>query len=285
MGSIPTEWYRERRKPIRLDTLVDLVENAVPVHPADVHLDDIIIAVTGPIGSGKTTFIQTVAGGDVEGLNIGHMLSAGTTEVAGVKIPIPGTHSNLILVDTPGFDDNDMTDAEVLELVANWLEPIYRKKILLTALVYLHRITDVRYDASHKTSMKIFQKLTGPYAFDKIALVTTMWNDLHQEQMELGAYRENYLKTEIWSPMINKGSMTARFLMGNRETAVNVILDMIKKDDTKILLKLQHELVNQKKMLPSTSAGKVAFTFKQAMEWRIHQLKGLLDSSDSVNHR
>ncbi|PPQ69144.1 hypothetical protein CVT24_000010 [Panaeolus cyanescens] len=282
MGSIPTEPLGEKRKPIKLDALVDLVDAAVPVEPTDVQLDDIIIAVAGPTGAGKTTFIQTIAGRNVEGLNIGHTINTGTTEVAGVKIPIPGTHSNLILIDTPGFDDNKLSDAQTLEIIANWLQSIYRKKVLLTALIYLHRITDVRYDYGIETSMEIFQKLTGPHAFGKVALVTTMWNALSDGK--IGHTREGELKTKRWGSMTRKGTVVARFLMGNRDTAVQVIIDMVEKSDRTVLLKLQDELVNRKIRLPETSAGKVAFTLKEAAQWRLRQLRGALDSSGSVNH-
>ncbi|PPQ69143.1 hypothetical protein CVT24_000009 [Panaeolus cyanescens] len=265
-----SEQTGKRPEPVRLDTLVDLVNSAVAVSAEEVQLDDIIIAVMGPTGTGKTTFIQAAAGTNDVGLDVGHSLSAGTTGVRCVKIPIPGTHSNLVLVDTPGFDDPDKSDAEILEIIAKWLESTYRRQILLTGLVYLHRITDIRHDVGIQNTMNVFQRLAGPNAFERVALVTTMWNDLRDKQ--IGVEREEQLMNNHWRPMIIRKAMTGRFDSQSRDTAVKVIRDIAEKNNKTVLLQLQDELVNKKKSLPSTSAGKVAFTLEEAMKWRLRQL-------------
>ncbi|PPQ66136.1 hypothetical protein CVT24_000223 [Panaeolus cyanescens] len=260
-----------RPEPVRLDTLVDLVVNsAVAVAAEELQLDDIIIAVMGPTATGKTTFIQAAVGTNDVGLDVGHSLSAGTTGVRCVKIPIPNTHSNLVLVDTPGFDDPDKSDAEILEIIAKWLESTYRRQILLTGLVYLHRITDIRHDVGIQNTMNVFQRLVGPNAFERVALVTTMWNELRDKKF--GSEREEVLMNNHWRPMIIRKAMTGRFDSRNRDTAVKVIRDIVERNNKTVLLQLQDELVNKKKSLPSTSAGKVTFTLEEAMKWRLRQL-------------
>lgn len=44
------------------------------------------------------------------------------------------------LIDTPGFDDTNKKDVEVLRDIAGWLGVTYKKKILLSGLIYLHPI-------------------------------------------------------------------------------------------------------------------------------------------------
>lgn len=46
---------------------------------------------------------------------VGHDLESCTTKIGMVKV------HDIILVDTPGFDDTHMTDIEVLCLIADWL--------------------------------------------------------------------------------------------------------------------------------------------------------------------
>ncbi|PPQ69142.1 hypothetical protein CVT24_000008 [Panaeolus cyanescens] len=279
MSLVPNERSGEGRpEPVRLNTLVDLIVAAEPVHASEIQLDDIIIAVMGPTGVGKTTFIRAVAGEHIVGLDVGHSLSAGTTGIKCVKIPIPEAHSNLILVDTPGFDDPDKSDAEILETIATWLEKTYRKKILLSGLVYLHRITDVRHDAGLQTTMNIFQRLTGPGAYERVALVTSMWNDLLDTQ--IGLEREAQLMKTQWRTMIIRKATTGRFDSENRQSAVRVIRDIVEKDMKRVSLQLQHELVDKNKSLPSTSAGKVAFTLREAIAWRFTHLTGALKLDD-----
>jgi predicted GTPase len=46
---------------------------------------------------------------------VGHDLESCTMKIGMVKV------HDIILVDTPGFDDTHMTDIEVLCLIADWL--------------------------------------------------------------------------------------------------------------------------------------------------------------------
>ena len=52
------------------------------------------------------------------GAGIGHSLHSCTADIRAVRVP----GSNIILVDTPGFDDTEKSDTEVLKLIASWLE-------------------------------------------------------------------------------------------------------------------------------------------------------------------
>ena len=89
----------------------------------------------GPTGSGKSSvslfaystlystelkaiqFIGKVTGNDD---GVGHTLTSCTSEVKVTKCEDP-TLANIVLVDTPGFDDTRKTDLEILELISKWL--------------------------------------------------------------------------------------------------------------------------------------------------------------------
>ena len=54
---------------------------------------------------------------------VGNGLKSQTSQVQPYKIKI-GEHK-VILVDTPGFDDTNMSDTQVLGMIADWLQKTY----------------------------------------------------------------------------------------------------------------------------------------------------------------
>ena len=90
--------------------------------------------MVGPAGSGKSTvrklylkdllwiytlprqFIKLASGLEIA---VGHDLEP-CTEYFGIT-RIPGPHYDIVLVDTPGFDALDLSEANILESLSNWL--------------------------------------------------------------------------------------------------------------------------------------------------------------------
>ena len=59
------------------------------------------------------------------GRRTGSRLEPRTTEVCGARLlnhPVHG--DNLVFVDTPGFDDTNKSDLEILQVVSNWLQKV-----------------------------------------------------------------------------------------------------------------------------------------------------------------
>jgi GTPase Era involved in 16S rRNA processing len=48
-----------------------------------------------------------------------------TQAVRAVRIDIPGWKEKLVLVDTPGFDDTNRSNVDVLTMIAEWLNETY----------------------------------------------------------------------------------------------------------------------------------------------------------------
>ncbi|KAI5990810.1 hypothetical protein EDC04DRAFT_1365422 [Pisolithus marmoratus] len=78
---------------------------------------EIIIALMGPTGAGKSSFIANAMKREDEG--VGHDLNSCTSEIKVTKCEVEG--SNVVLVDTPGFDDTKKTDLDILKLISDWL--------------------------------------------------------------------------------------------------------------------------------------------------------------------
>ena len=47
-------------------------------------------------------------------------------------------------MDTPGFDDDRMSDPEVMEMIYNTIQTLYQGDKLVKGLIYLHEITQSR---------------------------------------------------------------------------------------------------------------------------------------------
>jgi len=76
-----------------------------------------VIAVIGATGSGKTTFINLASGSNFRAA--GGFESCTDAVVATMPFNLDG--QQVTLIDTPGFDDINKTDAEILMMLAEFL--------------------------------------------------------------------------------------------------------------------------------------------------------------------
>ena len=49
-------------------------------------------------------------------------LNSQTRAVQSIRCLHPDGRRNIVLVDTPGFDDTDLSDAQILRIIAHWLK-------------------------------------------------------------------------------------------------------------------------------------------------------------------
>lgn len=181
---------------------------------------------------------------------------------------------NIYLIDTPGFDDTNMTDADVLRNLADWLAFTYSHGIKLHGVLYLHRITDVRMQGSAKKNLLMFNKLCGEHALRKVVLVTTMWENLKTQ--DEGETREEELRTtdEFWGWMSARGSRIERHTndaeSGKRLLEFFVPPDR-RKTPEKVVLTIQEEMADQNKSLENTKAGEAVLDVIRLESVRINQ--------------
>ncbi|PMD26343.1 hypothetical protein NA56DRAFT_537804, partial [Hyaloscypha hepaticicola] len=152
----------------------------------------------GMTGAGKTTLISEVTGLN---MNIGHGLKSCTKEIQVATMRIDGYEVHLI--DTPGFDDTELTDSDILIRIAGYLVTDVR----LSGILYLHPISTTRMGGAATRNLKMFQNLVGKDNMGNVKLITTKWAGVTPEQGQL------YLKElvgEFWNSMIAAGAHVER---------------------------------------------------------------------------
>jgi hypothetical protein len=207
---------------------------------------DIVIAVMGVTGVGKSTFISYFS----QTAKVGIGLESCTIDVGIHEARIGG--QRCFLIDTPGFDDTHRSDTDVLREVADWLNRSYKASIQLAGIVYLHRITDPRVGGSSLKNLRMFKKLCGAQGLSCVVLATTMWSQVTPED---GERRENELisKHDFWEEMIKQGSTVMR--QDQDEVSAIKIIQYILSKRRRMVLDIQEEMASGK-TLDETSAGR-----------------------------
>ncbi|KPM39242.1 hypothetical protein AK830_g7311 [Neonectria ditissima] len=204
-----------------------------------------MVVLMGVTGSGKSFLINQLAGRDV--VKEGKDLDSCTHECQMIPVDIGNTKT--LLIDTPGFDDTKRTDSEILNEIARLLAAQYELGFELKGIIYVHRITDIRYCGSAVKTFEIFKRICGQTALSNVLLTTTRWNEIDEQT---GASRERQLRSDFWAYMVGRGSNMSRF-HGDHTSAVALISQLIAKEP--IVLRIQHQMINEGKKLHETDAG------------------------------
>ncbi|KAF2728663.1 hypothetical protein EJ04DRAFT_546684 [Polyplosphaeria fusca] len=195
---------------------------------------DVVIAVMGLTGVGKSTFIKNLTGNP--DIVIGHGLMSETNQVKGYSF----NHGNTkyTLVDTPGFNDTFESDDTVAKLLLEWLESSYSAGVRLNGIIYLHSIAFPKLHGSALDNLIMFRKLCGNDAFSRIILATTFWSEVEKG---IGEQREKELKQNklYWGRMIQGGSKVKR-LTNTKASALSTLEEL--GQGTKITLQAQDEM-------------------------------------------
>ncbi|KAJ3559130.1 hypothetical protein NM688_g525 [Phlebia brevispora] len=209
--------------------------------------DEIIIAVMGATGSGKSTFINLVSGSR---LAVGQGLKSCTYKVeTGQTFDL--FDRSVTLVDTPGFDDTTVSDTDILKMIAVYLSTTYENGHKLSGVIYMHRISDFRVGGIAKRNFNMFRKLCGDDSLKNVVIVTNMWSEVSPER---GAAREHELCTDeiLFKPVIDKGAEMLRH-DNTLQSAQAILWHLVNKRPR--ALRIQRELVDEGKDITQTAAG------------------------------
>ena len=236
----------------------------------------LLIAVFGLTGAGKSSLISKLSGEIVE---IGHGLHSKTNKIQEVHCRI--NNLPVILVDTPGFDDTNRLDAEVLHDIATYLHVVHKDKVKLTGILYLHKISDNRMTGVALKNLRLLRNLCGTKNLQNVTLLSTMWDltplaDAQRREKELLEDRN------FWGRLKADGASVDRY-DNTLEEAVRVVGALLQRKPVE--LQIQSELAKGKTLL-DTKAGRevekdLSEEQKKAYEERSQVNQDLIETSET----
>lgn len=163
------------------------------------------------------------------------------------------------LIDTPGFSDTKRTESEILEEIAYWLTTAYDNGVMVSGLVFLHRITDPRLQGSSLRALTLFKKICGTENYKGVVLATTRWDELIPSERFMASSRQKELcdNDQFWGD-IRRGGGQAIALSAARIDALKILKHFIRKDE-RYTLAIQEEMIDEGKRLHETAAGQFAY--------------------------
>ncbi|PCH38686.1 nucleoside triphosphate hydrolase protein [Wolfiporia cocos MD-104 SS10] len=199
------------------------------------------IVIMGPTGSGKTSFINIASGSR---LRVGKGLRS-TTGCTQTSRTFRVDGCPVRLIDTPGFDDSNMSDVEILTKITKILSS---KKMVVHGIIYLHRITDNRMSGTARRSFDTFRYLCGE-ALPNAAVVLNMW-DMVSDPVRIA--REEELRTKFYKPAFDAGAQLFRHV--NTVESAHRVLQALASQDP-LPLRIQTEIAIEGKQLWQTTVG------------------------------
>jgi len=199
----------------------------------------------GATGSGKTSFVNLASHSH---LRVGMDLESCTAEVQlANEFTLDGRQ--VVLIDTPGFDDTTKSDTDILRMIAGFLAKTYMSGSKLAGVIYVHRISDKRFSGIAGRNFKIFRELCGEASLKNVVLATNMWGEVSHE---VGEARERELASNFLKPALDKGAQMVRH--HNTEQSAHEVIRRIMNNHP-VVLQIQHEIVVEHKDVANTAAG------------------------------
>lgn len=228
-----------------------------------------IVAIMGCTGVGKSTFIRTIGGVSEDPDNaeavVGDGLEScmytdvaaptcGADNIGGTAEPqlfrIPDT--NVYLLDTPGFNDTNVSDREILRRISGFLADLHSEGTDISGVLYLHSIDEARMTGSAQKNKSMLRKIFGTDNLGRCVLVTTKWS---RESPSKAAKNEAELlqHPNFWKPLLDEGVRYGRF-EDTPESALGLLLPLC--GDQCIVPKVVVEWSHDGKRLHETEAGR-----------------------------
>lgn len=193
-------------------------------------------------------------------------------------------NSQIVLVDTPGFDNPRKPDILLLEDFVHFLRAAFHSnESHLSGVIYLHRITDVRMHGSAVKTLRLLQDICGDNFLKNVTIVTTMWNDIDGDA---GNIRERDLVTNYWAEFLSEGATL------HRDEEPEVGTRVIQRYQREGLLSgdnvsaIEQDAVKYGKLLQETVAGRrelqEMYQKLTRSEQRLKKLKALQRDTDGL---
>ncbi|KAI6022880.1 hypothetical protein BKA83DRAFT_3609376 [Pisolithus microcarpus] len=168
--------------------------------------NDVLIIVTGPVGSGKSSFISKLTGIPEGSVGVSHSLEPGRPRLRAFGYVDQQSGKRVILLDAPGFPHSSQSN-NILRMILSWVENAYRGNVPLGGILYLHSVAH-QFTAISPERFSTLCRRCGETTMSKLFLVTTMWDDVSQTD---GAV-ELAKCMRVWRPVLRRGEAVPRYL-------------------------------------------------------------------------
>lgn len=168
--------------------------------------NDVLIIVTGPLGSGKSSFISKVTGIPEDSVGVGHSLNPSTLCVRDFCHVDQQSGKRVIFLDVPGFS-HPLQSGKILRMIASWLKDTYSGDAPVGGILYLHSVAHSSVVVPPEEFLALGGKC-GKGMMSKLSLVTTMWDEVLQTDgaVELAKCEQ------AWQPVLRPGENVSRYL-------------------------------------------------------------------------
>ncbi|KDQ55904.1 hypothetical protein JAAARDRAFT_59361 [Jaapia argillacea MUCL 33604] len=208
---------------------------------------NVLIVVMGATGSGKTSFINMASGSN---LRTSASLASCTDRVQpSESFTIDGRL--VTLIDTPGFDDSERSDTDVLKMIALFLQVTYEAGKKLAGVIYVHRILDPKLGGVSRRNFRMFRQLCGDETLKNVVIVTSMW-DRTDYGTAVSRERELSSSDDCFKVALDHGAKFTRH-QNNMSSAQSIIRLLL--PNAPQALAIQRELVDERKAISQTGAG------------------------------
>jgi hypothetical protein len=166
-----------------------------------------------------------------------------------------GVQHEVHLIDTPGFDDDFDSDADILHKVAAWINAIFHGKEKISGVLYLHDITLGRIRGSGLRNLEMLPKFLGHGQLGFCTLVTTHWGTLRDSSREVKNEEQLRKDDSYWKPLLDGYSRANMERFDNTdESALSIISQHL---GHLFVPAITEEMVVQDLPLDHTGAGKI----------------------------
>lgn len=160
----------------------------------------------------------------------------------------------LLLLDTPGFDDSQRDNLEILREIVSHLYVFALKGnvVQVRGVIFLHDIIEVRMGGSQKKTWQILNAICGEEGMKNVLVGTTQWSKEGTNKFLAEERRETELIDKHWNGIYK----STRVIYNDRDNAVRIINDLLARPP--VLLLVQTEMLKPPHTVEATTAGQVA---------------------------
>ena len=193
------------------------------------------------------------------------------------------------LIDSPGFDDDFIGDADVLSSIADYVNTNYKLKERLAGVLYLHDITKARIGGVGQRNIRMLENFIGLEKFNYCTIVTTKWGCTTSPQDE--ELREASLGTDpdlfgsILQERQHQCATMERFDPKSKGRALEIIKPYLSKAFTPQISKQMVDPKGPKLPLGETEAGKVVADYLKKLEQKNHELAKVQAAQSVLSQR